>query len=171
MKLLHWSLGVCHWELSQSVVISRIVKIVRTHILGYDAINTLGICVYILEKLVIMLSKYFQNINLTTVKSNQIKFIFHKYIDILQWIPDNKAYSWEVNQGSWCLSSWLPFKRKRNEKKMCYENKNCKTKVININLASSLPLTTTTTAAAATTTATTTTTKLQQPPLQQQQSN
>ena len=41
-------------------------------------------------------------------KSNQIKFISHKYIDILQWIPDNKAYSWEVNQGSWCLSSWLP---------------------------------------------------------------
>ena len=47
------------------------------------------------------------------IKSNQIKFISHKYIDILQWIPDNKAYSWEVNQGSWCLSSWLPFKRKR----------------------------------------------------------
>ena len=29
------------------------------------------------------------------IKSNQIKFISHKYIstDILQWIPDNKAYS------------------------------------------------------------------------------
>ena len=42
---------------------------------------------------------------------------------------------------------------------MCYENKNCKTKVININLASSLPLATMTTAAATTTT-TTTATKL-----------
>ena len=64
---------MCHWELSQSVVISRIVKIVRTHILGYDAINTLGICVYILEKLVIMLSKYFHNFNLTTVECKSIK--------------------------------------------------------------------------------------------------
>ena len=99
--------------------------------------------------------------------ANQIKFISHKYIDILQWIPDNKAYSWKVNQGSWCLSSWLPFKRKRKgmKRKGVNENKNCKTKVININLASPLPLPTTTTATA------TTTTKLQQLPLQQQQSN
>ena len=31
--------------------------------------------------------------DMISFKSNQIKFISHKYIDILQWIPDNKAYS------------------------------------------------------------------------------
>ena len=66
------------------------------------------------------------------IKWNQIKFIFHKYIDILQGIHDNKAYSWEVNQISWCLSSWLPFERKRKgrKRKCCYGNKSFKTKVI-----------------------------------------